>query len=187
MKSWCTHTFLVDLGECSGLPFADGRRPVSREIRPLVLWLGAEHLPAVRLRRLRWKYEPIQNIRKLHHLLFFGRTTSIAGPQLFSFLFFFFDLLWLFTKHLITFKGLLGFHLADIFFSLLNCLFGVRWGINTNSIRIIISNIRRLSTENEIDVGPAETPYKPGPYENDPCGEANANCRAISCPYGIER
>lgn len=42
-------------------------------------------------------------------------------------------------------------------------------------------------SENEIDVGRPETPYKPGPYENDPCSEANANCRSISCAYGIER
>lgn len=43
-------------------------------------------------------------------------------------------------------------------------------------------------TENEIDVGPTATPYnKPSPYDVDQCAEATANCRAISCPYGIER
>lgn len=45
----------------------------------------------------------------------------------------------------------------------------------------------QTESENEIDVGPSVEPYKPGPYDNDPCAEANANCRAISCPYGIER
>lgn len=43
------------------------------------------------------------------------------------------------------------------------------------------------TNENEIDVGPTATPYKPSPYDVDQCAEANANCRAISCPYGIER
>ncbi|XP_046445127.1 papilin-like isoform X2 [Daphnia pulex] len=41
------------------------------------------------------------------------------------------------------------------------------------------------SNENEIDVGPPESNNKP--YDSEPCSEANANCRAISCPYGIER
>lgn len=40
-------------------------------------------------------------------------------------------------------------------------------------------------SENEIDVGPSVEPFKP--FDSDPCSEANANCRAISCAYGIER
>lgn len=41
-----------------------------------------------------------------------------------------------------------------------------------------------VETENEVDIGQPATPFKP--YE-EPCSEALANCRAIRCPYGVER
>ena len=54
------------------MPIGRGHGPVSGQFQPVVLRRGAQHLSAVRVRRMRGKYEPIQDLRHLHQFLFSG-------------------------------------------------------------------------------------------------------------------
>ena len=177
------------------------------QFQPLVLRRRTRHVPAVHLRRLRRQHEPLQEFRVVHQLLFGGhrggrpRLTHLHRQGFFApSVHFLFRSCWRFACFVFVRPLSQSGHTFQVFSLRALGLVSVRFvrGVSAPAPRqfrperffpfVWFSGTAESANEVDVD-GPEATPRpRPPPEEErDRCAEALRQCRAMRCPYGVER